>query len=401
MNPLESLLDFAKNHVPFHRGRAPQDDHLALERWPLMTKHDIESHSLDRSNDLISLPQDDGGFVAASGGTTAKPKYIYYARSELPSLIANMAKHFVANGLEPGDGVVNYFRAGDMWSSFVMIDRTMAILPVTIYPLGCTQRMDYAAEIFELFKPNVIIGVPSMLLDFARYCSDQHRQVKIQKVYYAGEPMASAATGLLKSIWSCDLIRSAGYASTDVGSIGWQCLHCEVGEHYPFDDIFVEIIDGEIVVTSLSRRAMPIIRYRTGDGGKWIMPRCECGAGAPMFKLLGRFDNVILIWGFRIFYDEIIAIFEQMQLSYTAVQVRAYSKEGEQCLLVKIEAPGPLPPLDEARLRDKFYELGSDIGGRVPRAMLDRRLFFEATPAGSLERSERTGKVIQIVDSRY
>lgn len=399
-NRLEVLLDFAKNHVPFHQRRAPEN-HRVLAHWPFMTKHDMEAYPLDKSKDLLSVPQANGGFIAASGGTTAKPKYIYYTHAEVSALVANMAHHFMANGIEPGDGVANYFRSGDMWSSFLMVDRVLSTLPVTAYPLGCTPRMDYAATVFEDFKPNVIIGVPSMILDFARYCADQRRQVRIQKVYYAGEPMASAATNLLLSIWGCELIRSAGYASTDVGSIGWQCPHCKTGEHYAFDDTLVEIVDGEIIATSLGRLAMPIIRYRTGDGGMWITPSCGCGHGAPMFKLLGRFDNVILIWGFRIFYDEIVAVFDAMKTAYTAIQAYAYSTGHEQFLLVKFESPEPFEAAADAKFRDKFYALGSDINGKAPREMLDHCLFFEKVPVGTLKRNERTGKAIPVIDTRY
>lgn len=396
---LEFLLDFAKSHVPFHRRRAPEE-HRRLEQWPLMSKHDIEAYPLDKSKDLLG-PQGDGGFVAASGGTTAKPTYVYYSHPELSALVANMGRHFMANGIEPGDGVVNYFRAGDMWSAFILIDRTMSALPVTLYPLGHTPRMDYAAEVFNSFKPNVIIGTPSAILDFARYCTEHQSEVRIDKVYYAGEPMAAAAEKLLASAWGCRLVRSAGYASTDVGSIGWQCPHCKAGEHHAFDDTLVEIVDGEIVVTSLSRLAMPIIRYRTGDRGKWIAPPCGCGGGAPMFKLLGRFDNLILIWGFRIFYDEIVAVFEAAGIAYTAIQARAYSADGEQCLQVRFESPGRQEVLDEPRLRDLFYQLGSDINGKAPRGMLDRRLSFARAADGALERNERTGKVPPIIDARY
>jgi len=398
-NRFESLLDFAKNHVPFHRRRAPYN-HRILENWPFMTKFDMEAYPLDKSSDLLSLPQEGGGFVTASGGTTAKAKYIYYAHAEMSALVRNMAHHFLSNGIKPGDGVVNYFRPGDMWGAFLLFDKTMSTLPVTVYPLGCTPRMDYALEIFAAFKPNVIAGIPSMILDFARYCADQPEPVRIEKVYYAGEPLASTAVNLLTSIWGCELIRSAGYASTDVGSIGWQCLHCKAGEHYAFDDAFVEIIDGEIVVTSLSRWAMPIIRYRTGDGGKWVTPSCGCGRGAPLFKLLGRFDNVILIWGFRIFYDEIVAVFEELQIPYLAIQVHVYSMAGEQFLLVKFESPHG-EAQNDAKLRDKFYELGSDINAKAPKEVLDRRLAFEKVPIGALKRNERTGKVIPVIDLRY
>ena len=399
MNRLESLLNFAKNHVPFHHRRAPTR-HLILGEWPFMTKEDLEAYSLDKCNDLLSDSYVAGGYIVASGGTMSKPKYIFYTHEEVVALSRNIANHFMANGIEAGDGVVNFFTSGDMWSSFLLVDKALSVMPVTVFPLGYTARMDFATDVIRRFKPNVIAGIPSMILDLARYCADEKKGIRLEKVFYAGEPMSLAVMDLLRSTWDSNLIRSAGYASTDAGSIGWQCLHCRPGEHYAFEDAVVEIVNREIVVTSLMRYGMPIIRYRTGDRGRWVTPSCDCGKGAPMFQLMGRLDDIIIIWGCWISYSDIVSAFECLNVKFAAIQVCAYSEENGQYLIIKFESLGQIDRPADEQLRNHVYACCGDLNATVARDKLDRLLLFEAVPIGSLRRQERTGKVLPIIDSR-
>ena len=399
MNRLESLLDFAKEHVAFHRKRCPPD-HLDLANWPLMTMDHVATHSLDVADELLADASLSPGYIVASGGTMGKPKYLNYAHEEAVIQSANIAKNFASNGLIAGDRIVNYFTSGDMWSSFLLVDRALASLPVTIFPLGCTPRTEFALQIIGRFKPNVIAGIPSMLLDLARAGVASGLTVRMQKVYYAGEPMSVSMMDLLRSIWGCESIRSAGYASTDAGTIGWQCLHCETDEYYAFDNVVVEIIDDEIVVTSLSRHAMPIIRYRTGDRGKWVEGSCACGGDAPRFKLKGRLDNNIIIWGCWIAYDEVAAAFQEINVDYTALQLKAWADGEMQSLVVRFEAPEPADADTYARLRDSIYKHCGDLNATVARDFVEKHLLIEAAPLGTLRRNERTGKVVPIIDSR-
>jgi len=400
MNQIESLLDYAKNHVPFHRRRAP-DNHLVLEHWPLMAKEDLVAYSLDVSCDLLSEIRQPGGYLVASGGTTAKPKYAYYDHEEVAALTKNIANHFMSNGMAAGDKVVNYMTAPDMWSAFILVDKALSFLPVTVFPLGYSPNMDSAMEVFGHFKPNTIIGISSMILNFARHTAQHNPRIRVQKVYYAGEPMPQASRNLLSSILGCEFVRSAGYATTDVGSIAWQCPHCEPGEHYAFKDTLVEIIDDEIVVTPLFRRAMPIIRYRTGDEGLWASPSCDCGQGAPKFKLRGRVDNLQNVWGCWVGYDDIVGILESLDIGCMAVQMRIQpGEDGGQALFVRFECLNPPDTKTMGGLRDRFYEVCENVRETVPRERLERDLFFESAPAGTLERNRRTGKVIPVIDAR-
>jgi phenylacetate-coenzyme A ligase PaaK-like adenylate-forming protein len=261
--------------------------------------------------------------------------------------------------------------------------------------------MDFAVEVIDQFRPNVIIGIPSLLINLAQYCREKGLRPRLEKVYYGGEMMTEGSMALLRSLWGCQIIRSAGYASTEVGAIAWQCLHCEPGEHFPFADNILEIVDGEIVVTSLTRTAMPIVRYRTGDRGEWAEPRCACGGGAPLFRLRGRHDMAMIVWGCWLRYEDIIKAFEALHLDFLAVQVHVSSEGGEQVVTVRFESTAErIEPNTAERIRSEIYERSLDLNATVARDVLSRLMRVESVPVGTLRRNERTGKVIPIIDTR-
>jgi len=100
---------------------------------------------------------------------------------------------------------------------------------------------------------------------------------------------------LFKSVWNVKSVHSAGYASVDVGPIGYQTHDCSLNEHYLFDGLNLEVIDGEAIVSSTIRKSMPVIRYKTGDKIE-IIPHSD----KVKFRLVGRIDDMVYIWGSRI-----------------------------------------------------------------------------------------------------
>lgn len=397
---LNRILNVAKGEIPFYLIRAPQE-YLNLMSWPLVSKTDIEEFSSRLSLEEPSASRPFAGYVVASGGSTAQPVFIPYSHEEVAAVTDNLVFHFRKNGIAEGDTVVNYFGAGDMCGAFSMVDKALAGLPVTILPLSFTPNMDFALEVIERFRPNVVVGIPTLLVKLAQHCLDRGLQTTLEKVYYGGEMMTTSAAEVLRAIWRCEHIRSAGYASTEVGAIGWQCLHCDVGEHFAFADNIVEIVNGEIVVTSLTRTVMPVIRYRTGDRGEWVNARCDCGHGAPLFKLLGRSDTAMIVWGCWIRYDDIVTAFQALQTDFLAIQVEIASDGDAQLLFVRFESA--LPQLDAKTaesLRTKIYELSGDLNLTFGLDIVDRYLKIQAVPVGTLRRNDRTGKVIPVIDSR-
>lgn len=399
-NNLHRVLEIARLNVPFYRERAPRD-YRELGNWPLVSKSDLEVSLQAFLNERHPASSRDASYVVASGGSTATPVYVSYAQPEVEIITRNLAFHFEQNGMQAGDSVVNYFGAGDMCGAFSMVDRSLAHLPVTILPLSFTPNLAFALEVIQRFHPNAIVGIPTLLVHLARYSETLGHATTIEKVYYGGEIMTAGAEAVLRSIWKSKHIRSAGYASTEAGAIGWQCLHCEPGEHFAFHDNVVEIVDNELVVTSLSRTRMPLIRYRTGDRGVWCDPHCHCGNGAPMFKLLGRLDTAMILWGCWMRHEDIVTAFHSLQIDFTALQVELSAKGGEHVMNIRFESPAS--DIDPARLetlRERIYELSADLNQTFPMDQLRPLMTIQAAAPGTLRRNQRTGKVIPVIDSR-
>ncbi|NDE17589.1 hypothetical protein EBZ80_21950 [bacterium] len=124
--------------------------------------------------------------------------------------------------------------------------------------------------------------------------------------------MSLVARQFIRSVAGTSYFGSAGYASVDAGPIGYQCRSCERGVHHVFTDhVHLEVLNGddngEAVVTSRIKRAMPVIRLRTGDLIEWIGSTetpCACGSRDVRFRLLGRVDSQINVWGCRLFVGD-------------------------------------------------------------------------------------------------
>lgn len=397
---LLDVLNVARSEIPFYRDRAPARS-VALDDWPLISKADLAESFDEFCRDGADHAHRQADYLVASGGSTAKPVYSRYGLDEVERLTRNLGFHFQRNGIVSGDRVLNYFGAGDMCGAFSMVDRALACLPVTILPVSFTPNMDFALEVIQRFRPNAIVGIPTLLVHLARRCHEQGLGTHLDKVFYGGESMTSGSAELLRSLWNCTLIRSAGYASTEAGAIGWQCTHGEPGEHFVFDDNLVEIVDDEIVVTSLSRTLMPLIRFRTGDRGEWVQPRCQCGNGAPALRLLGRLDTSMIVWGCWLRYEDILRAFQALQVPFIAVQVEITSSAGEDFLHVHFETENL--SFDQAsadHLRARIHEFSGDLNLTFSLDAIRPLLKIQAMPPGTLRRNGRTGKVIPIVDAR-
>ncbi len=358
------------------------------------------AHPIDRCRDLLSSERRSGGYLIATGGTAGNPSYCYYTHAEARRACRSIAHNFMSNGLARGDIVVNYFLPGGMWSSFLTVDRALSALPVTVLPVGFSPDRAFALEVIQRFRPNTIAGIASTLVELARECQISGLQVQIEKVFFAGEMMTDASASVLETVWSSRMIRSAGYATTDFGPIGWQCEGCGRDDYHVCSDVVLEIVDEEIVVTSLTRRAMPLIRYRTGDLGCWLRAgACAVGAGCgASFRLMGRADCRFQLMGCTLCLDDVLRALEECGVAQGLVQVCMRGSQSEEMVSVRVEPA--LGAQTASRVRDAIFRRCSGPAGGIERHKLDACLLFEETAAGSFERHPRTGKVIPIVDRR-
>lgn len=392
------ILDFVNDairSVPFYRELYKGSLLKSVDELKPTSSGDFTREALPASRALLREDAE-GGMVFSSGGTTGHPKYAFFTHDEFDRVGTLLAKGYAAQGVRRGNMVANLFVAGNMWSSFMAVDRALAKLGTVILPIGGTANPDFILDTLEQFKPRVVFGLPSLIVALAQRSEDLGRKICVPVICYAGEHLNRQARELLSRVWRTERCFSAGYASVDAGPIGYQCPFLADREHHLFaDDVHLDIIDGEGYVTSTVRQSMPVIHLRTGDHLEWTSKNtnaCACGAQDPRFVLHGRVDGQINLWASRIQLEEIEAGLYASGVIEPVYQVRVH----DDSLSIAIE--GDAPP--KAPVARSIYEACKDLKSTHSFAALETKIVIGAVPRGSLERIARTGKVRTVLDTR-
>lgn len=250
---------------------------------------------LDKFNTNQLTDSKEQGLYFTSGATTGKPKVAFYSYHEIELIAYKMAKTYKQAGLQSKDLVLNLFFAGNMWSSFSVIQKAMELIGATQLPLGGNCSEEDFKTICETFRPNIVFGVPGVILRFAQYCKKSEININFDKFFYAGEKLSLSSQKELTNIFGITDFISAGYACVDTGIIGYQSPNCLKSEHIIYENVSdINIKEEQILVTSLLRKSHPIIDYKLSDKLEWS------DKSHSKFKLLGRCGEVIFIWGARI-----------------------------------------------------------------------------------------------------
>jgi phenylacetate-CoA ligase len=239
--------------------------------------------------------------VFKTGGTLSSGKLSVFTREEWQTLVQAFGSQ-LSQQLNPGDRVANLFFVGDLYASFIFIHDALAheTAGVTEYPFTGNVDPAVLAGAIGQHRINVLAGVPAQLLAFAGVLERQARTLtEVETILYGGESLFAGQLQVLHRVFPNARIASIGYASVDAGFIGATSRDCALGEHRMLASHSVlEIIDehtgeviehcdcrGRLVITNLSRRLMPLIRYPVGDLACWREP-----ATTPMrkFALMGR-----------------------------------------------------------------------------------------------------------------
>ncbi|MTC54469.1 AMP-binding protein [Providencia alcalifaciens] len=319
---LEQLVEFARQHSLYYARHYQQ---VPKHGWQLCdlpliepANYWAESHELTRWS-VLTAPFTDG-FAFKTAGTSGACKLSLYTHSEWHTFVNSFSRSLSAQ-LQSGDRVGNLFFAGDLYSSFLFIHQALSHVdvPICVYPFTGSIEPQSLFDQISQYKINVLAGVPATLLRLAAKAEEQHKQLfEISLILFGGESLFAEQLLLLKRIFPHARIASIGCAGVDSGLIGQSDPQCHVGEHRVFEpESIVEIIDemtgepikdenrtGMLVVTNLTRKLMPLIRYPVGDIAAWSEPM---GKPARKFILHGRssFGHRIRVGISTIYPDDI------------------------------------------------------------------------------------------------
>ena len=416
---LSELVEYARAKSPFYKRHFKGVGGIVslegFRKVPLLTKEHILANTPPDSEAMFTAPVA-GGIYFASGGSTGNPKYIFFEGREHDRTSRTLAVSLTSAGLTADDRAANLFVSGNLWSSWLGIERALARTPAISVPVGSALPLETIVGYLNEFRVTAVIGLPSFLLKLAQYCEADRsrRRFPLRYIFYGGEYVGPEMRDYFRKVFPGVQVRSAAYATVDAGIIGYQCPRCEGGVHHLFEsEQYLEILDtetgrpaegrgvGELVVTVLHKRHMPIIRFRTGDLGRWLPDPCPCGRGDRRFEILGRCDDRVHAGGAHIFVNDIgraVAAVPGLSLNF---QVEVSAGKGGDRFKLRVETKdGAAPrPGQAEKLLAAIREHCEDMTYSLDMKWLQTPE-IEILPPGAIERVRRTGKIRRVIDRR-
>lgn len=370
-----------------------------LDRLPFTTKEDLRS---TYPFGMFAVPREQVARIHASSGTTGLPTVVGYTKSDLDNWADLLARSLRAAGIRPGMMVHNAYGYG-LFTGGLGAHAGIERLGCTVIPMsgGNTVRQ---VQLIRDFEPDAILCTPSYLLtiiDALRDSGVDPRRSSVQIGVLGAEPWTNEMRKTIERSLAIDALDIYGLSEVMGPGVGSECIESKDGPHIWEDQFRPEIVDsqtgsplpdgtqGELVFTTLTKQALPIIRYRTHDISA-LLPGTARPNMRRITKITGRNDDMIILRGVNLFptqIEEIALRIDGFSPHFTLELTRVGHRD---CLTVNIE---PVAGASDYTLTRSAAELIREVKLRVGTTVQVR---LAAT--GSLERSG--GKLKRVYDNR-
>ena len=374
-----------------------------LRRLPFTTKEDLRQHY---PLGFLAVDRKDVARIHGSSGTTGKPTFVAYTQQDLKTWAGLCARFLVAGGLRREHMVHVSFGYGLFTGGFGLHYGVEAV-GAAIVPAAAGNTPRHVMLIRDL-EAQVLIGTPSYALVIAEEARNQGidpRTLPLEFAHFGGEPWTEDMRVKIEA--EMDLMAFNNYGLSEVigPGVSGECV-CRKGMHIQEDHFLVECVDpktlepvapgesGELVFTSLTKKAMPVLRYRTRDIAALDDSPCPCGrTTVRMGRVIGRTDDMLIIRGVNVFPSQIEEALLRVEGTAPHYQI-------------EVDRPGNL---DEVTVRvemraedfsDKMSQM-QHLRERIDRqiqAIAGIRVTVELVEPQSLERS--AGKARRVIDRR-
>ena len=404
---LKTTLALAYAKVPHYRaafdaaGMHPdQVKGLAdLARFPFTTKADLRANY---PFGLFAAPREEMVRIHASSGTTGKPTVVGYTQGDIDVWAQVVARSIRASGGRRGMILHNAYGYG-LFTGGLGLHYGAEKLGVTVVPVsgGMTERQ---VQLIADFKPDIITVTPSYMLaildEFRRQRIDP-RQTSLKVGIFGAEPWTQAMRGEIEQAFDMHAVDIYGLSEVIGPGVANECVETKDGLHIWEDHFYPEIIDpasgtvlpdgerGELVLTTLTKQGMPVIRYRTRDLTRLLPGTAR--SMRRMEKITGRSDDMMIVRGVNVFPTQIEEQILQLKGLAPHYQV-VLTREGRMDEMeVLVEAA---PSSAEAAARRVS---AGDLAHRI-KSLIGVTAKVTVTEPGGVERSQ--GKARRVIDKR-
>ncbi|MCS7481129.1 phenylacetate--CoA ligase family protein [Umezawaea endophytica] len=407
---LADLVRFARDNSPFYRDLYRDvPEHPRLVDLPIVEQAGFWAANTVRGNQVLTGPQT-GGIIFKTGGTTSAPRVSVYTREEWRDLAATFASGLADAGLRPGDRVANLYHAGELYSGFILVLNALqeALVDTVQLPIAGTAPPEFTVQTLRDFSATVLAGFPTSLCRLARYVVDQVGALPdVRLVLFSGEAFYDDQRGLVATAFPNADLRSIGYGSVDGGILaGPVADHPDVRVLRAFrPGRVLEVVDvdtgepieepgrpGRLLVTDLTRRLLPILRYPVGDLAEWV----DFDGG--VFRLLGRAGEGARVGHVTLHHDQLRTVVDAAtrEHRFTGFQVVLRRRAAKDELVLRVACDAT----DRAGITQVIESGVDEISPRFADQVRQGVCLPLAVEWSALVTNPRTGKLLRVIDER-
>lgn len=328
---LRQLLNNVYARVEFYRNKMDEagilpDDIKSLSdmaKLPFTYKQDMRDNY---PFGLFAVPQEQVVRLHASSGTTGKPTVVGYTRRDIETWTELMARTFSAAGVGAGDILQNAYGyglfTGGLGAHYGAEKIGASVIPIS----GGNSKKQLM--LMKDFGSTAFSCTPSYALSLYEAAMeegiDPKKDLKLKVGIFGAEPWTNAMRHEIEEKWGIDAVDIYGLSEIIGPGVAFECVEAKNGMHISEDHFIVETInpetgevvpngqEGELVFTTITKEAIPLIRYRTRDVTSLITEPCRCGRSfVRMNKVTGRSDDMLIIRGVNVYPSQVEAILVQ------------------------------------------------------------------------------------------
>ncbi|MDD2727347.1 MAG: phenylacetate--CoA ligase [Proteiniphilum sp.] len=408
---LQAMIRRIYNHVPFYRNRLmalgiEPGDITSVEQLrllPFTTKADLRDNY---PFGLFTMPQSEVVRIHASSGTTGKPTVVGYSRADIELWAEVVARSLTMAGIHSGDTIQVAYGYGP-FTGGLGLHYGAEKIGATVIPIS-TGNTKKQLQFMTDFRASVLACTPSYAAHLGESILKEGispDEVRLRIGVFGAEPWTGEMRREIEKLLRIKAYDIYGLSEVIGPGVSMEC-ECQCGNHV-FEDHFIpEIIDpetlevlpdgelGELVFTTVSKEAMPLLRYRTRDLTRLHRGKCDCGRTlVRMEKCLGRTDDMLIIRGVNVFPSQVESVLMEMDETTPHYQLIVRREHNLDTLEIRVE-------VDQQNWSDSIREL-EGIRRRIDhniRSLLGISATIRLVEPYSIARSE--GKAQRIIDER-